>query len=253
MGLVDGKAGIVTGAAGGIGRACALGLAREGGSVVVTDLASQRAEGEETVRLIADAGGRAVFVAGDVTDEQDQRRLVQECVSAFGRIDFAHNNAGVELTATVEDTTVEDWDKVLAVNLKGVWLGIKQQMAEMRTQGGGSIINTSSLAGVMAFRGIAAYVASKFGVIGITRAAALEGADAGIRVNAIVPTAVRTPMIERFDPQLQDHLIAPHAIKRMSEPSEVAEAVVWLASDRSSLVTGTQFSLDLGTTAGYSS
>jgi NAD(P)-dependent dehydrogenase (short-subunit alcohol dehydrogenase family) len=157
------------------------------------------------------------------------------------------------LTATVEDTTVEDWDKVLAVNLKGVWLGIKQQMAEMRNNGGGSIINTSSLAGVMAFRGIAAYVASKFGVIGITRAAALEGADAGIRVNAIVPTAVRTPMIERFDPQLQDHLIAPHAIKRMSEPNEVAEAVVWLASDRSSLVTGTQFSLDLGTTAGYSS
>jgi NAD(P)-dependent dehydrogenase (short-subunit alcohol dehydrogenase family) len=253
MGLVDGKAGIVTGAAGGIGRACALGLAREGGSVVVTDLESQRVEGDETVRLIAEGGGRAIFIAGDVTDEQDQRRLVQECVAAFGRIDFAHNNAGVELTATVEDTTVADWDKVLAVNLKGVWLGIKQQMAQMRTQGGGSIVNTSSLAGVMAFRGIAAYVASKFGVIGITRAAALEGADAGIRVNAIVPTAVRTPMIERFDPQLQDHLIAPHAIKRMSEPREVAEAVVWLASDRSSLVTGTQFSLDLGTTAGYSS
>lgn len=253
MGLVDGQAGLVTGGAGGIGRACALGLAREGAAVIVSDLVSQRAGGEETVSLIEAAGGRATFVPGDVTDERDQRRLVKECVSAFGRLDFAHNNAGIELTATVEETTSEDWDKVLAVNLKGVWLGLKAQMAQMRIQNGGSIINTSSLAGVLPFRGIAAYVASKFGVIGITRAAALEGADAGIRVNAIVPTAVRTPMIERFDPQLRDSLVAPHAIKRMSEPSEVAEAVVWLASDRSSLVTGTPFNLDLGTTAGYSS
>src|SRR5262249_16110549 len=153
---------------------------------------------------------------------------VQECASAFGSVDFAHNNAGIELTATVEETAVEDWDKVLAVNLKGVWLELKQQMAHMRTNGGGSIINTASLAGGMAFRSVGAYMASKFGVIGITRAAALEGADAGIRVNAIVPTAVRTPMIERFAPEVQDHLIAPHAIKRMSEPNEVAEAVVWL-------------------------
>lgn len=253
MGLVDGKAGLVTGAGGGIGRACALGLAREGAAVLVTDLESQRAAGEETVRLIEETGGRAVFVAGDVTDERDQRGLVQECVSAFGRLDFAHNNAGVELGATVEETSVEAWDNVLAVNLKGVWLGMKHQMAHMRTQDGGSIINTSSLAGVMAFRGLAAYVASKFGVIGVTRAAALEGAPDGIRVNAIVPTAVRTPMIERFDPELQDHLVAPQAIKRISEPGEVAEAVVWLASDRSSLVTGSPFNIDLGTTAGYSS
>jgi NAD(P)-dependent dehydrogenase (short-subunit alcohol dehydrogenase family) len=253
VGLIDGKAGLVTGAAGGIGRACALCLAGEGGSVLVTDLESQRAEGRETVRLIEQAGGRAIFVAGDVTDEEDQRRLAEECVSAFGRLDFAHNNAGVELSATVEETTVESWNKVLAVNLKGVWLGMKHQMAQMRKQGGGSIINTSSLAGVMAFRGLAAYVASKFGVVGISRAAALEGADAGIRVNAIVPTAVRTPMIERFDPQQQEFLVAPQAIKRISKPSEVAEAVLWLASERSSLVTGTAFNIDLGTTAGYSS
>jgi NAD(P)-dependent dehydrogenase (short-subunit alcohol dehydrogenase family) len=253
MGLVEGKGGLVTGAAGGIGRACALCLAGEGASVVVTDLDSQRAEGEETVRLIEQAGGRALFVAGDVTEEEDQRRLVEQCVSAFGRLDFAHNNAGIEYRATVEETTIADWDAVLDVNLKGVWLGMKHQMAQMRRQRGGSIVNTSSLAGVLAFRGFAAYVASKFGVIGVTRAAALEGADAGIRVNAIVPTAVRTPMIERFDPEMQSHLVAPQAIKRISEPSEVAEAVVWLVSDRSSLVTGTPFNIELGTTAGYSS
>jgi NAD(P)-dependent dehydrogenase (short-subunit alcohol dehydrogenase family) len=221
--------------------------------VVVTDLESQRAEGEQTVRLIEQAGGGAVFVAGDVTEEEDQRRLVEECVSAFGRLDFAHNNAGIEHKATVEETTVEDWDAVLDVNLKGVWLGMKHQMAQMRRQGGGSIVNTSSLAGVLAFRGFAAYIASKFGVIGVTRAAALEGADAGIRINAIVPTAVRTAMIDRFDPEMQSHLVAPQAIKRISEPSEVAEAVVWLVSDRSSLVTGTPFHIELGTTAGYSS
>lgn len=253
MGLVDGKSGLVTGAAGGIGRAVARSLAKEGASVLVTDLESQRAGGEETVRLIEQAGGRAIFVAGDVCDEDAQRHLVSECVATFGRLDFAHNNAGIEYHGSVEETTVEQWDAVLAVNLKGVWLGMKHQMAQMRTQGGGSIVNTSSLAGVTAFRGFVAYIASKFGVVGLTRAAALEGADAGIRVNAIVPTAVRTPMIERFDPAMQEALVAPQAIKRISEPGEVAEAVVWLVSDRSSLVTGVPVPIDLGTTAGYSS
>lgn len=250
MGLVDGKAGLVTGAAGGIGRACAIALAAEGAAVAVNDLERQREQGEETVRQIEEAGGRATFVAADVAAEDDQRRLVAETVAAFGRLDFAHNNAGIELHGTVEETTVAQWDALMDVNLKGVWLGLKHQMVQMRLDGGGSIVNTASLAGVIGFPGFAAYIAAKHGVIGLTRAAALEGAEAGIRVNAIVPTIVRTPMVERFAPEEEEHLTAPQAIKRFSEPSEVAEAVVWLISDRSSLVTGVPFKIDLGASAG---
>jgi NAD(P)-dependent dehydrogenase (short-subunit alcohol dehydrogenase family) len=252
MGLVEGKRGLVTGAASGIGRSCAVGLGGEGASVLVTDLASQREGGEETVRLIERAGGQAAFAVGDVTSEEDHRRLVQECVAAFGGLDFAHNNAGITLHGTVEDTEAAAWNALLAINLTGAWLGLKHQMAYMRAHGGGSIVNTSSLAGVMAFRGMAAYVAAKHGLVGLTRAAALEGADAGIRVNAIIPTAVRTPQLEEFDPEISDQLVAPQAIKRISDPEEVAEAVIWLVSDRSSLTTGADFKLDLGTTAGYS-
>jgi len=249
-GLVEGKAGIVTGAAGGIGRASARCLAGEGASVVVTDLESRRPAGEETVRLITEDGGRAVFVPGDVTREADQRRLVEQCVSAFGALDFAHNNAGVDLQATVEGTSVEDWDHVLDVNLKGVWLGMKHQIAQMRRHGGGSIINTASLGGLMAIPRLAAYIASKHAVIGISRAAALEAADAGIRVNALCPSTTRTPMLAELDPERVREIVRPHAIKRLCEPHEVAEAVAWLASDRSSLVTGVAFKADLGLGAG---
>lgn len=253
MGLVDGKAGIVTGAAGGIGRASAQCLAAEGGSVVVTDLESQRTGGEETVRLIEEAGGRALFVPGNVTSEEDQRHLVHECVSAFGALDFAHNNAGVDLQAAVEETTVEDWDRVISVNVKGVWLGMKHQLTQMRKQGRGSIINTASLGGLMAIPRLAAYIASKHAVIGISRAAALEAADAGIRVNALCPATTRTPMLEELDPERVQEIVRPHAIKRLCEPHEVAEAVAWLASDRSALVTGAAFKADLGLGAGVAS
>jgi NAD(P)-dependent dehydrogenase (short-subunit alcohol dehydrogenase family) len=250
MGLVEGKSGLVTGAAGGIGRATALAFAREGAAVVVNDLESRRADGEETVRLIEEAGGRAVFVAADVTSGADQAGLVAETVAAFGRLDFAHNNAGVELQATVEETEEDGWDQMLNVNLKGVWLGMKHQLPQMRSQGGGAIVNTASLAGLLAVPGLAAYIASKFGVVGLTKAAALEVADANIRVNCVCPAAIRTYMIERLSPERQAELVAPQAVKRLGEPSEVAEAVVWLCSDRASLVTGTALSVDLGSTAG---
>lgn len=250
MGLVDGKSGLVTGAAGGIGRATALCFAAEGAAVVVNDLEDRRADGEETVRLIEEAGGRAAFVAADVTSEADQQRLVAETVAAFGRLDFAHNNAGVELQATVEETDENGWDRMLDVNLKGVWLGMKHQLPQMRAQGGGAIVNTASLAGLLAVPGLAAYIASKFGVVGLTKAAALEVADANIRVNCVCPAATRTYMIERLPPERQAELVAPQAVKRIGEPAEVAEAVVWLCSDRASLVTGTAFSIDLGSTAG---
>jgi len=250
MGLVEGKTGLVTGAAGGIGRATALAFAREGATVVVSDLEPRREEGEETVRLIEEAGGRALFVPADVTSSADQQALVAETVAAFGRVDFAHNNAGVELQATVEDTEEDGWDRMLDVNLKGVWLGMKHQLPRMRAQGGGAIVNTASLAGLLAVPGLAAYIASKFGVVGLTKAAAIEVADANIRVNCVCPAATRTYMIERLSPERQAELVAPQAVKRIGEPAEVAEAVVWLCSDRASLVTGTAMAIDLGSTAG---
>ena len=250
MGLVEGKSGLVTGAAGGIGRATALAFAREGASVVVNDLESRRSDAEETVRLIEEAGGRALAVTGDVTSAADQQTLVAETVAAFGRLDFAHNNAGVELQATVEETDEDGWDRMLNVNLKGVWLGMKHQLPQMRSQGGGAIVNTASLAGLLAVPGLAAYIASKFGVVGLTKAAAIEVADANIRVNCVCPAATRTYMVERLPPERQAELVAPQAVKRIGEPEEVAEAVVWLCSDRASLVTGTAFAIDLGSTAG---
>jgi NAD(P)-dependent dehydrogenase (short-subunit alcohol dehydrogenase family) len=250
MGLVDGKCGIVTGAAGGLGRASALRLSEEGASVVVSDLDSQRSGGEETVALVEQAGGRAVFVPADVTSEDDQRRLVAECVSAFGRLDFAHNNAGVDLQATVEETTVEQWDATLGVNLKGVWLGMKHQLAQMRQQGAGAIVNTASGAGTVAVPGLAAYIASKHGVVGLTKAAALEAGGAGIRVNCLCPAAMRTPMLAALDPAHADALVGPQAIKKLTEPSEVADAAVWLISDRGAAVTGCAFAIDRGLSAG---
>ncbi|MBF6621157.1 MAG: SDR family oxidoreductase [Patulibacter sp.] len=250
-GLVAGRAGIVTGAAGGMGRATAVRFGAEGASVVVTDLEAQHANVEQTVRLVEQAGGRAIFIPADVTREDDHRRLVDGCVGAYGRLDFAHNNAGADHQGTVENTTVEDFDRVIGVNLKGVWLGMKHQLARMRSDGnGGSIVNTASLGALMAIPNLAVYIASKHAVIGITKAAALEAADAGIRVNAICPSTTRTPMLDHLDEQRIEQIVRPHAIKRLCEPDEVAAAVVWLASDQASLVTGVPFRIDLGAGAG---
>jgi NAD(P)-dependent dehydrogenase (short-subunit alcohol dehydrogenase family) len=249
-GLVEGKAGLVTGSAGGIGRATALALAREGAAgVLVTDLPSRREDGEETVRLIEQDGGHAVFLAADVTVGADCEAVVRRTIEAFGHLDFAHNNAGVELQASVVDTEEADWERVIAVNLKGVWLGMKHQIPEMLKGGGGSIVNTASLAGLMAVPSLAAYIASKHGVVGLTRAAAVEVANDGIRVNCVCPAAIRTAMMDVLPEERQLELLAPQAMKRFGEPSEVAESVVWLCSDRSSFVTGTALSVDAGAMA----
>jgi NAD(P)-dependent dehydrogenase (short-subunit alcohol dehydrogenase family) len=249
-GLVEGKAGLVTGSAGGIGRATALALAREGAAgVLVTDLPSRREDGEETVRLIEQDGGHAVFVAGDVTVAADCEAVVRHTVEAFGHLDFAHNNAGVELQATTVDTEEADWERVIAVNLKGVWLGMKYQIPAMLRHGGGSIVNTASLAGLMAVPTLAAYIASKHGVVGLTRAAAVEVANDGIRVNCVCPAAIRTAMMDVLPEERQLELLAPQAMKRFGEPREVADSVVWLCSDRSSFVTGTALSVDAGAMA----
>jgi NAD(P)-dependent dehydrogenase (short-subunit alcohol dehydrogenase family) len=249
-GILEGRCGLVTGSAGGIGRATALTLAREGASVVVNDLPSRAADGEETVRLIADAGGTACFVAADVTVEEESERLVALTVEAYGRLDFAHNNAGIELQETVVGTTVEQWDAIMSVNVKGVWLGCKHQMLRMIEQGGGgAIVNTASLAGLMAVPSLAAYIASKHAVVGLTKAAAVEGAPHEIRVNAVCPAAIRTAMIDILPEERQLELMAPQAIKRIGEPQEVAEAVAWLCSDRASFVTGVAMPVDAGAMA----
>jgi NAD(P)-dependent dehydrogenase (short-subunit alcohol dehydrogenase family) len=250
-GLVEGKAGLVTGAAGGIGRATALALAREGAAgVLVTDLESRRADAEQTVRLIEQNGGHAAFLAGDVRSEADCRAAVDATLQAFGHLDFAHNNAGVELQETVVGTDEADFDRVIAVNLKGVWLAMKHEIPHMVQSGGGSIVNTASLAGLVAVPSLAAYIASKHGVVGLTRAAALEHADDGVRVNCVCPAAIRTAMLETLPPERRQERIAPLAIRRLGEPSEVAEAVVWLISDRSSFVTGAALPVDAGAMAG---
>jgi NAD(P)-dependent dehydrogenase (short-subunit alcohol dehydrogenase family) len=249
-GLVEGRAGVVTGSAGGIGRATAIALAREGASVVVTDLPGRTADGEETVRLITEAGGAATWIAGDVTVEADAKAVVDAVVERYGRLDFAHNNAGIELQATVTGTTEPEWDAIMNVNVKGVWLGLKHQIERMIAQGGGgSIVNTASLAGLMAVPSLAAYIASKHAVVGLTKAAAVECAEHEIRVNAVCPAAIGTAMITSLPPERQLELMAPQAIKRIGQPAEVAEAVTWLISDRASFVTGVAMPVDAGAMA----
>lgn len=248
-GLLDEKVGLVTGAAGGIGRATAIACAREGAAVVASDLAQAQADGEETVRLIAEQSGRALFVACDVATAADQEALVAEAVESFGRLDFAHNNAGIEAQGPLTEIEEAEFDRVIAVNLRGVWLGMKYQLLQMVRQGSGAIVNTSSLAGLVGSPGLGAYVASKHGVVGLTKTAAVEYAEQEIRINAVCPAAIRTPMMDRLEPEVQEELMAPQAIKRFGETNEVAEAVVWLCSDRSSFVTGVAMPVDAGATA----
>lgn len=251
-GMVDGKVALVTGAGGGIGRATALALAREGARVVASDVAG--AGGEETARLVAAAGGEAVHVACDVTRPAEVEALVAAAVDAFGRLDCAHNNAGVEgAYARTADCDEEDFDRTCAVNLKGVYLCLKAEIAHLLDTGGGAIVNTASVAGVEGAKNLPAYVASKHGVMGLTRTAALEYANRGVRVNAVCPGPIRTRMLEAImeeNPRMEPAMIASVPMRRLGAPEEIAEAVVWLCSDRASYVTGQGLVVDGGLTAG---
>jgi NAD(P)-dependent dehydrogenase (short-subunit alcohol dehydrogenase family) len=248
-GLLKDKVALVTGAGSGIGRATALAFHREGAKVVVSDVAVEG--GEETVSLIKQAGGEAVFVKADVSKAADVEALVNTAVRTYGRLDCAHNNAGVpgpnKLTV---DITEERWNQVIAVNLTGVWLCMKFELAQMATQGSGAIVNTSSDAGLVGLRRGAAYVASKHGVIGLTKTAALEYAKTGIRVNAVCPGPIDTPMLrgsggERVE-RFIDKMVAAQPGGRLGKPEEIAEAVVWLCSDAASFVTGHALPVDGG-------
>ena len=248
MGQLDGKVALITGAGSGIGRASALVFAREGATVVVADV--DAAGGAETVRLVESAGGRALFVKTDVSRASEVEALVQASVAAYGRLDYAHNNAGIEgmvLTPTA-DWTEEAWNRIININLKGVWLGMKYQIPRMLKQGGGAIVNTASIAGLVGSRS-AGYGASKHGIVGLTKTAALEYAKSGIRVNAVCPGVIRTPMVQRsLDrmPELEERFVAVEPIGRIGRPEEVAEATVWLCSAAASFVTGHAMTVDGG-------
>jgi NAD(P)-dependent dehydrogenase (short-subunit alcohol dehydrogenase family) len=247
--MMEGKSGLVTGAASGIGRACAIRFAAEGAAVVVADLEGSRDAGQETVKTITDAGGRAEFFACDVSSSTNNRALVERTVEAFGRLDFAHNNAGIGVHKLLHETPDEDFDRVIAVNLRGTFLGMKQQIRQMLEGGGGTIVNTSSNAGLRAVTLLSAYTASKHGILGLTKNAAVEYANDGIRVNAVCPGAIMTPLMSNEPPERQREILAPQAMTRFGEPEEVAAAVVWLCSEQSSFVTGVALPVDAGSVA----
>lgn len=247
-GVIDGKVALITGGSGGIGRASSLEFARQGAKVVVADLLVEA--GQETVQLIRAAGGEATFVKTDVTEAAQVKALVGQTLETYGRLDCAFNNAGIEGgMAKTGDYTEDRWDHIIAINLKGVWLCMKYEIQHMLGHGGGAIVNTASVAGLVGFRYGPAYVASKHGVNGLTKTAALEYAKAGIRVNAVCPGVIRTPMFERGvqkNPGLEERFAAVHPIGRIGQPEEIARAVVWLCSAAASFVTGTQLPVDGG-------
>jgi len=247
-GELEGKVVLVTGAGSGIGRESALAFAAAGGRVVVSDVVV--GGGEETVAQIKAAGGEATFVRADVSQRADVEALIRQTVETYGRLDCAHNNAGIEgdLAPTC-DCTEANWDRTIAVNLKGCWLCMKYEILQMVEQGGGVIVNTSSVAGLVGFLNLPAYVATKHGVAGLTRTAALEYAEQGIRVNAVCPGVINTPMIDRIvagDAEAEAQFTALEPVGRMGSPAEVAQAVVWLCSDRASFVTGIAMPVDGG-------
>lgn len=251
MKRLDGKIALVTGGSSGIGRAAALTFAREGATVVIADVLTEGSE--ETVQMIEKSRGQAIFFRTDVSKSDEVEALIKKTTETYGWLDCALNNAGIGGgRAATAECTEEEWDRVMNVNLKGVWLCMKYEIQQMLKQGSGAIVNTASVAGLVGFQNTPAYVTSKHGVVGLTKAAALEYATSRIRINAVCPGVIRTPMIDRIvaaRPQMEKVYTAMHPVGRLGEPEEIAEAVVWLCSDAASFVTGHAMVVDGGLVA----
>lgn len=248
----SGKVAFVTGAASGIGRAAALAFAREGASVAVADVSEQG--GQETVRLIEKEGGRALAVRCDVTRADDVKAALDKTIATFGRLDFAFNNAGIEpkKAAPTAEYDEEEWNRIIDVNLRGAFLCMKHEIPLILKHGeGGAIVNTSSGAGVIGIKGSPAYTAAKHGLLGLTKAAALDYAPHNIRINAVCPGYIDTPMMGRFTggtPEGRAKVIAEEPVGRMGKPEEIAAAVIWLCSDAAAFMIGHAMVIDGGQT-----
>jgi NAD(P)-dependent dehydrogenase (short-subunit alcohol dehydrogenase family) len=249
---LQGKVAIVTGGTSGIGRDTSVLFAKSGARIVVAG--RREAEGRETVDMVRAAGGDALFVKTDVARAVEVQSLVQKTVAHFGRVDIAFNNAGIEgAWQPIVEQSEEDWDRTIDINLKGVWLCLKYELQQMiRQGGGGAIVNMSSIAGLIGAAGAATYCASKHGVLALTKAAAQEGARHKIRVNAICPAVIETPMGDRLfgAPEIKKVALTFYPMGRYGLPMEVAEAVLWMSSDRASFMTGQSLVLDGGFLAG---
>jgi NAD(P)-dependent dehydrogenase (short-subunit alcohol dehydrogenase family) len=246
-----GKVALITGGTSGIGRETAIQFAKAGAKVVIAG--RRETEGKETVELLRAAGGQGLFVKADVSQAVEVETLVKKTIEKFGRMDIAFNNAGFEgAWAPIALQAEEDFDRVISVNLKGVWLCLKYEIRQMVSQKGGVIVNMSSVAGLLGFAGAAAYIASKHGVLGLTKTAALETAKSNIRINAVCPAVVETAMAERLfgAPDVNKFVLGQHPMGRFGRPEEIANAVVWMCSDGASFMTGQSLILDGGFTAG---